>query len=114
MQEFALLKSKYYEIGPLLRRGFWQPLHRTLQIFHVLPLTAALITSFLLATNGQLREIYLAYLENLSDPEPGRILSTLLSCAAAVLLLALLSALLYVAHYGLSTMRMNVVYSSYS
>lgn len=110
----SVLKSKFQELGPLLQRGFWQPLHRTMQIFHVLPLAAALLTFFLLATIGQLREIYLSFLESPSSIDTAWMASKALSSVSTVLVLALFSALLYVAHYGLSTMRVNVIYSSYS
>ena len=106
------LASKWEELGPFLRRAFWQPLHRMMAIFHILPLTAALIVFFTFATNGQLREIYLSYLENLSGDAHWIAATAGFTAAAAAL--ALLSAVLYVAHYELSTMRIGVVYSSYS
>ena len=64
------LASKWEELGPFLRRAFWQPLHRMMAIFHILPLTAALIVFFTFATNGQLREIYLSYLEESERRRP--------------------------------------------
>lgn len=105
------LASKWEELGPFLRRAFWQPLHRMMAIFHILPLTAALIVFFIFATNGQFREIYLSYLENLSSSH--WIVATVGFTAAAAAL-TLLSAVLYLAHYELSRMRIGVVYSSYS
>jgi hypothetical protein len=105
------LASKWEELGPFLRRAFWQPLHRMMAIFHILPLTAALIVFFIFATNGQLREIYLSYLENLSG---SHWIAATAGFTAAAAALTLLSAVLYLAHYELSTMRIGVVYSSYS
>jgi hypothetical protein len=127
MNRRAVLAEKVRELGPHLRRGFWQPLHRATQIFHVLPLTAALIVFFLLATDGQLREIYLSYLEDLKFyPDPaglpaagGTAWTTGFVAAAPGLVmaavgLALIGAVLYAAHYWLSTMRISVIYSSNS
>jgi hypothetical protein len=97
-----------YELGPWLRRAFWQPLHQLLEIFHIFPLLAALVVFGLLAGDGQLREIYLSYLESLKS-EP---LWSAISLAAAAFSLALISAVLFEAHYLLSTTRINVIYST--
>jgi hypothetical protein len=121
MPSAAVCVSIFYELGQLLRRRVWQPLRRMMEIFHVLPLTAAILVFLLLAYNGQLREIYISYLESLNDPEPGQVASavadsaaTAAGFAAALAGFALISAILCEAHYWLSTMRINVVYSSLS
>src|SRR5260370_19692274 len=103
-----------YEVGQALRRGVWHPLRRMMEIFHILPLTAAILVFGLLATQAQLREIYLSYLEGLKDAGPGQTAANVEIFLAAAAGLALISAALYEAHYWLSTMRINVVYSSLS
>ena len=103
-----------YELGQVLRRRVWHPIRRMMEIFHILPLTAAIIVFFLLATQAQLREVYLSYLEGLKDPTPGQFAWNVEIFLAATAGLALISAVLYEAHYWLSTLRMNVVYSSFS
>ena len=96
-----------FELGQALRRRVWQPLHRMMEIFHVVPLTAAVAVFVLLAMVGQLHEIYLSYLEELKADQ-------FVSIVLAALGLALISAAFYEAHYWLSTMRMNVIFSSLS
>jgi hypothetical protein len=108
------LRAKYFELEPYLRRAFWRPLRLIMEIFHVLPLAAAAAVFFLLAWNSQIREVYLTYLENLSDVRDDRILSTTIAFAAAAMAFTLLSALLYAAHYGLSTMQFDVIYANRS
>jgi hypothetical protein len=108
------------ELGLALRRNFWKPLRNMMDIFHVLPLAAVVIIFVLLATDGQFRELYISYLEGPqvshgSDvPTLGAWVLWVVSMAAALLLIALISAVLFEAHYALSTMRLNIVYSSYS
>ena len=93
-----------FELGQFLRREIWQPLHWMKGIFHLLPPAAAGILFLLLSDIGQIREIYLSYLENL---DAVRIILALAG-------FALISAALYESHYWLSTMRINVVYSNLS
>jgi hypothetical protein len=93
-----------FEFGQMLRRRVWQPLHRMLEIFHVVPLTGAIVVFLLLTMVGQLREIYVSSLEELG----------VTAIVAAALGFALLSAAFVESHYWLSTMRMNVVFSSVS
>ncbi len=93
-----------FELGQFLRREIWQPFHWMKGIFHLLPPAAAVILLLLLSDVGQIREIYLSYLENL---DAVRIILALAGCA-------LISAALYESHYWLSTMRINVVYSNLS
>ncbi|THD45551.1 MAG: hypothetical protein E7774_07710 [Bradyrhizobium sp.] len=110
----AILKDKYYELDAQLRRRFWQPLRLTMQIFHVLPLAAAVFVFFLFADVSQLSEVYLSYLENATGPDLTQLSLLTVNFSAALIGLVLLSALLYAAHFGLSSMRINVIYSSYS
>ena len=102
--------SKWDELGLLLQRRFWKPLRDMMDIFHVLPLAAVVILFVLLATDGQFREIYIAYLEGANGGTTAWIASIVAGLAAV----ALISAVLYEAHYSLSTMRINIIYSSSS
>jgi hypothetical protein len=111
MTTYDDLASKSREFGPLLQRRFWRPLRSTMQIFHVLPLAAGAVVFVLLATDAQFREIYISYLE---IPAAGGVRSWLVGLVAAAVGLALVGAVLSEAHIALSTMRINVVYSSYS
>src|ERR1700728_3155086 len=110
MDSRAALVSKWHELGPLLQRKFWRPLRSMMQIFHVLPLAAAVVLFVFLATDAQFREIYISYLEGPN----GDVAHWLAGIVAAVVALALISAVLWEAHFSLSTMRINVIYSSYS
>jgi hypothetical protein len=74
-----------FELGQALRRRVWQPLHRMMEIFHVVPLTAAVAVFVLLAMVGQLHEIYVSYLEELKADQ-------FVSIVLAALGLALISA----------------------
>jgi hypothetical protein len=110
MDRRKALTAKWRELGPLLHRRFWRPLRNTMEIFHVLPAMAAVVLFFFLATDGQFREIYISYLEGWGDHP----LQWLIGIFAAALIIALNSAILSEAHYALSTMRINVIYSSNS
>jgi hypothetical protein len=110
MDRREALAAKWHELGPLLQRRFWKPIRSMMEVFHVLPLAAGLILFVLFATDGQFREIYISYLEGPNHGVAGWIASIL----AAAAILALISAVLSEAHFSLSTMRINVVYSSYS
>jgi hypothetical protein len=81
-----------------------------MNIFHVLPLAAVVILFVFLATDGQFREIYIAALEGARNHTRAWTVSVVTAFAA----LTLISAVLYEAHNALSTMRINVIYSSYS
>jgi hypothetical protein len=110
MTDWDAWGAKRVEFGFVLQRRIWQPLRSMMEIFHVLPLVAAVILFVLLATDGQLREIYIAYLE-------GSAHDTVVWAAgivAALAIVALISAVLYEAHLSLSTMRLNVIYSTSS
>jgi hypothetical protein len=111
MTTYEDLASKSREFGPLLQRRFWRPLRSAMQIFHVLPLAAAAVVFALLATDAQFREIYVSYLEG---PPADHLKSWLAGLAAAAIAMALVGAVLSEAHIALSTMRINVIYSSYS
>ncbi len=99
--------AKLSEFSLFLQRSFWKPLRNMMEIFHVLPLAAAVILFVLFATDGQLREIYISYLEGPVDA------AWVASIVAALASIVLLSAVLYVAHNALSRMRIHVVYSSH-
>jgi hypothetical protein len=108
MTALDLLKDKRGEFGPWLRRAFWLPLHGMLRIFHVLPVCAALVVFVLLASDGQLREIYTSYMEDLGT---AGLMAVALRLAVAAFALALISAVLYEAHYLLSSERFDMIYS---
>jgi hypothetical protein len=110
MDRRQALVAKWHELAPLLQRKFWRPLRSMMEVFHVLPLAAALVLFVFLATDAQFREIYISYLEGPN----GDIARWLTGFAAATVALALVSAVLCEAHFSLSTMRINVIYSSYS
>jgi hypothetical protein len=81
-----------------------------MEIFHVLPLAAVVAVFVLLATDGQFRELYISYLE---VPD-GSVWPWLGAILIALATLTLISFVICEAHYSLSTLRINVVYSSYS
>lgn len=108
MSAWELLEQKQGEVGPWLRRAFWLPLRRMLRMFHIVPVTAAAVVFVLLATDGQVREIYVSYLEDLAAAPAAAIA---LRLAVAAIGFALISAVLYEAHYLLNAARLNVIYS---
>jgi len=110
MMNWEVSASRWDELRLYLHRKFWRPLRSMMNIFHVLPLAAVIILFVLLATDGQFREIYIGYLEGAQSHTA----AWMTSVAIAFVALALISAVLYEAHSALSTMRINVVYSSYS
>ena len=110
MAEPKVWADKRSELNLLLQRSFWKPLRNTIEIFHVLPLVAVVMLFVLLATNGQFREIYISYLERTSDNLAARAMFIV----AALATIALISAVLYQVHNALSTMRINVVFSSHA
>jgi hypothetical protein len=110
-QLLHLLGRQLYRVGQFLRRAVWQPLRRMMEIFHIVPLAGALLVFALLAQDGQVRELYLSYLEDLKESDPA---AWTVRFGAAAVGLTLLSAAFYEAHYWLSTLRMNVIYSSLS
>jgi hypothetical protein len=107
MSVWELLEEKRGGWGPSLRRGFWLPLRHWLRMFHILPVSAAVILFFLLATDGQIREIYVSYLEDLQS---GGLGTTIFRFAAAALGFALISAVLFEAHYLLGKARFDLAY----
>ncbi len=110
MADYEFWGAKRSEFSLFLQRSFWKPLRNMMEIFHVLPLAAVVILFVLLATDGQFREIYISYLEGPTDGN----LAWVVSIVAGLAAIALMSAVLYEAHTALSTMRINVVYSSQS
>ncbi len=109
MNSWALLSEKEGEFGPWLRRAFWLPLRGMLRTFHVLPVIAAAVVFFLLATDGQLREIYTSYMEDIGT---ANVLATAFRLATAAFAFALISAVLYETHRVLSAGRVEQTYSS--
>jgi hypothetical protein len=110
MDRRRALVSRWYEVAPLLHRTFWRPLRNAMEIFHVLPLTAAAAVFILLATDGQFRELYVSYLE---VPD-GSVWPRLGAILVGLATLVLISVVICEAHFSLSNLRINVVYSSYS
>ncbi|MGD0188143.1 MAG: hypothetical protein ABSC25_23235 [Roseiarcus sp.] len=103
-----------YELGQFLRRRVWLPLHKMMEIFHILPLTGAILLFFVFATVGQLRDAYISYLENLDTSNSASIVSTAIALAAAVASVAALSAALHQTHFWLSARRMDLLYANIS
>ena len=114
MSAWELLDEKKGELGPWLQRAVWLPLRRLLKMFHILPVVAATIVFVLLASGGQLREIYVSYLEDTGSAAffsvQGLWVAERFVAVAAGF--ALISAVLYEAHYLLSTLRMSPIYST--
>ena len=109
------MNSRWYDFGLSLQRKFWKPLRNMMDIFHVLPLVAVAVLFILLGTDGQFRELYISYLEGPRDLSSTMSwIGWIASMAAGLVAIGLISAVLYEAHYALSTMRLNVIYSSYS
>jgi hypothetical protein len=108
MSTRELLDEKKAELAPRLRRVFWLPVRRMLRMFHLLPVVVALIVFMLLATDGQLREIYVSYLEQSSSAS---LATSPFAFVAAGLGFALISAVIYESHYLLSKAHVDVVYS---
>jgi hypothetical protein len=103
-----LWADKLAELRLWLQRRFWRSLGGTMEIFHVLPLLAAVVLLALFATDGQFREIYISYLEGPSGDFGGWAARMLAGLAS----LTLVSAALFESHSALSTMRINVVFAS--
>ena len=110
MTDWEVWTSRWDELRLYLHRQLWRPLRNMMNIFHVLPLAAVVILFVFLATDGQFREIYIASLEGARNHTHAWMASIVLAFTA----LTLISAVLYEAHNALSTMRINVIYSSYS
>lgn len=112
MSMWELLGDKKGEFGPWLRRAFWLPLRRMLRMFHILPASAALVLFVLLATDGQLREIYVSYLEDMGSAPFFSVtnLWIALRFAAAAAGFALISAVLFEAHYLLGSTRFDTIH----
>lgn len=105
---WPLLVEKRAEIAPALRRQFWLPFGRLFKMFHILPVAAAAVLFFLLAHDGQLIEIYVSYMEDIAS---AGFAVAAIRFAAAAFGFALISAVLYEAHYRLSGPRISVIYS---
>jgi hypothetical protein len=105
---WAVALQKRAEIAPSLRRQFWLPLRRLLKMFHLLPLVAAVALFVLLAVDGQLKEIYVSYMEDVAS---AGLFAMLIRFAAAAVGFALISAVLYEVHYRLSGPRISFIFS---
>src|SRR6516165_12753383 len=101
IRDWRFLANKRAEASLSLQRSFWNPLRNMAVTFHLLPLAAVVVLIVLLATLGQLREIYISYLEYPSDGAGAASIRTV----AALIAIALLSAVLVEAHNALSTIR---------
>src|SRR5262245_16878036 len=88
-------------IDQYLKRWIWWPIRQITGVFHLLPLIAAVILVVLLTRPGQLQELYLSYLEK---PQLSHLLLAMLS-------FALLSAVLVIAHYSLSSERIRIIFA---
>jgi hypothetical protein len=110
LADWKFWAAKCSEFRLLLQRSFWTPLRNAMEIFHPLPLVAVAIIFVLFATDGQFREIYISYLEGPKDS----FATWVVSIGAALVAIALISAVLYQAHNALSTMRINIVFSNRS
>src|SRR5262249_28086575 len=110
VMERKLWAEKISDLSVSLQRKFWKPLRNTVDCFHVLPLLAAVVLFVLLAGSGQLRELYISYLEYPSDG----VAAASIRITAGLIAIALLSAALFEAHNALSTTRGNLVFSDRS
>ena len=95
----------FFRIRRLFRRYVGRPLAQLLGVIHPIPPLSAVLFFLLLTWFGQLREIYLSYVEGPLDG--GKLQHVVL----ALLALALLSGALYYANYVFSTARINFLYS---
>ncbi len=86
----------------VLKTWFWRPLSRITRSFHLLPPVAILIIFLLLITSGQVRELYLFYLEA-TPPLP---------IVFAFVTFALVSATLFVSHFWLNPVQRDIVHAN--
>ncbi len=86
----------------VLKTWFWRPLSRITRSFHLLPPVGILIIFLLLITSGQVRELYLFYLEA-TPPLP---------IAFAFVTFALVSATLFVSHFWLNPVQRDIVHAN--
>lgn len=90
-----------------VERNVWHRLRQFSSVVHPLPPVAGALAAVLLATSGQMHEIYLVTWEAAADGR-GR-----LAVGAAVAMLTLLSAALLLSSHTLGTTRLDVVYSQH-
>jgi hypothetical protein len=95
-----------YRIRRLFSRYISRPLAQLSGVIHPIPPLSAVLFFLLLTWFGQLREIYLSYVEGPFDD------GKLQHAVFALLSLALLSGALYYANYVFSTARINFLYST--
>lgn len=91
------------KVGQPLRRRVWYAVRGVIDIFHLLPIVASGIVFLLLWQAGQIRELYISYLEHLNWRH----------IVFAFLGMGLLSAAIYASHYGLTEIRRNIIYARY-
>ena len=95
--------SKFIVPRRLLREFIWWPVTQVTAGFHLLPPLAAIVLFLLLIRFGQIREIYLSYVEGFDD-------LPLVHIVCAVLAFSLLSAALSIFHYALSPMQAEILF----
>jgi ABC-type Co2+ transport system permease subunit len=91
------------KVGQPLRRRVWYAVRGVIDIFHLLPIVASGIVFWLLWQAGQVRELYISYLEHLNWQH----------VVFAFVGMGLLSAAIYASHYGLTEIRRNIIYARY-
>ena len=101
------MHRRLYEIRRFITRHAWWPLAQFVQVVHPAPLLSGLIIFLLLASVGQIHEIYLLYLEPPYSVWRG------FQLAFAAGALALLSAALYLLNYSLSDVTIEIVWSQH-
>jgi hypothetical protein len=97
------MASIFVTAGQPLRRTLWRGFRGLLEIFHLLPPIAAVAIFVLLANVGQIRELYISYLE---ERNWWQILFGFLG-------FGLVSFVIFSSHYYLSVIRENIVYRNY-
>jgi hypothetical protein len=97
------LEARLKTLGYRLRHGLWHRIRAVLDLFHWLPLAAAVIIAKLLTTFGQLRELYISYVEQMNP----------VHIAFALLGFSMISGALYAAHFQLSAIRENIIFANF-
>src|SRR5215510_6055237 len=92
-----------FKVGQPLRRRLWHPIRGIMDIFHLLPPVAAIVIFKLLTSGGQLRELYIGYVEQ----------ANVVQIALAFVGLSMISSALYASHYWLSAIRQNIIFANF-
>ena len=90
-------------IDIVLRTQVWHRIRAVLDVFHLLPIVAAVVIFKLLTGFGQLRELYLSYLEELN----------VFHLALAFVGFVMISGTLSASHYWLSTIRQKIILANF-